>query len=237
MSVFKKYISNNDETARVTTTPATAAAAPQPTTPRPQENLHSSNKTSLKAPASASAPVPVSATPQPQPQSPPARQPVSQTPPSSPAATMSGRNVLSSDVEIKGKVAFTNDLVVDGLIEGEIHSDGSLTVGENARIKAEVHTRSVVVYGKVHGNITVTDRVELKANAELIGDIKAATISIEAGAIFVGKSTVGAPSTTIAASKDDKKPQADKKSGSKPQGKDSKDKDKPNSKGKLASAS
>ncbi len=101
--------------------------------------------------------------------------------------------MLSSDVEIKGQVRFTNDLVVDGKIEGEIDSDGSLTVGENARVRAEIRTRSVVIYGKVHGNITVAERVELKANAELVGDIKAATLSIEAGAIFVGKSTVGAP--------------------------------------------
>ena len=82
---------------------------------------------------------------------------------------------------------------MDGKIEGEISSDGNLTVGENARIKAEIKTATVIVYGKVHGNITATDRVELKASAEVVGDIKAKTLSIEAGAIFVGKSTVGTP--------------------------------------------
>lgn len=107
-----------------------------------------------------------------------------------PSAT---RNVLSSDVEIKGTVKFTNDLVVDGKIEGEINSNGSLTVGENARIKAEIKTAAIVVYGKVHGNLTATDRVELKASAEVVGDIKAKTLAIEAGAIFIGKSTVGSP--------------------------------------------
>ena len=65
---------------------------------------------------------------------------------------------------------------------------------KNARIKAEIKTRSVIIYGKVHGNIEVTDKVELKANAELVGDIKAASLSIEPGAIFVGKSAVGTPS-------------------------------------------
>ncbi len=107
---------------------------------------------------------------------------------------MSGRNVLSSDVEIEGSIKFSNDLVVDGKIKGNVISDGSLTVGENARIRAEIKTRSVVVYGKVHGNIEVTDKVELKASAELVGDIKAASLSVEPGAIFVGKSTVGTPS-------------------------------------------
>ena len=105
-----------------------------------------------------------------------------------------GRNILSADVEITGKINFTNDLVVDGKIDGEITSNGSLTVGENARIKAVIKTRSVVIYGKVHGNITVTGGVELKKDAELVGDIVAGTLSIEAGAIFLGKSTVGAPS-------------------------------------------
>ena len=113
----------------------------------------------------------------------------------SPAAT---RNFLSTDVEIKGTVKFTTDLVVDGKIEGEISSDGNLTVGENARIKAEIKTATVVVYGKVHGNITATDRVELKASAEVVGDIKAKSLAIEAGAIFVGKSTVGTPAQVVA---------------------------------------
>lgn len=114
--------------------------------------------------------------------------------------------MLSSDVEIKGSVKFTNDLVIDGKIEGNISSDGNLTIGENARIKAEISTATIIVYGKVHGNLTASDRIELKASAEVVGDIKAKTLSIEAGAIFVGKSTVGTPahgaaqSTTPAAS-------------------------------------
>jgi cytoskeletal protein CcmA (bactofilin family) len=128
-------------------------------------------------------------------------------PPSVPAAAAPqrpagpSRNVLSSDVEIKGTVKFTNDLVVDGRIEGEIQSEGNLTVGENARLKAEIKTGTVVVYGKVHGNIVASERVELKATAEVVGDIKAKTLSIEPGAIFVGKSNVGTPSTPAAASK------------------------------------
>ena len=126
------------------------------------------------------------------------------------AARPSGsiRNVLSTDVEIKGIVKFTNDLVVDGKIEGEIHSDGSLTVGENARIKAEIKTATIIVYGKVHGNLTATDRIELKSSAEVVGDIKAKTLSIEAGAIFVGKSTVGTPAQVPASAQPASKPAA-----------------------------
>jgi cytoskeletal protein CcmA (bactofilin family) len=125
-----------------------------------------------------------------------------------------GRNVLSSDVEIKGIVKFTNDLVVDGKIEGEIHSDGNLTIGENARIKAEIKTGTLVVYGKIHGNIIVTDRVELKSSSEVVGDIKTKILAIEPGAIFVGKSTVGTPTSTPApVSKPLESPKSDPKQG------------------------
>jgi cytoskeletal protein CcmA (bactofilin family) len=108
------------------------------------------------------------------------------------------RNVLSTDVEVKGTLKFTNDLIVDGRIEGEITSDGNLTVGENARIKSEIRTSCVIVHGKVHGNITATNRVDLKAGAEVVGDIKTKILSMEPGAILIGKATVGTPTTAPA---------------------------------------
>ncbi len=105
----------------------------------------------------------------------------------------SGKNILSSDVEIKGKLRFSKDLVIDGRIEGEVTSEGDLTVGENAQIVGDIKTRSVVVFGKVNGNITVTDRCELKQKAELQGDVVAGKLAIEEGASFMGLSTVGTP--------------------------------------------
>ena len=101
------------------------------------------------------------------------------------------KNILSSDVEIKGTLKFSNDLIIDGKIDGEVSSDGDLTIGENARIKGDIITRSVTVFGKVTGNISVSDRCELKQNAELIGDIKAGKLAIEEGATFMGSSSVG----------------------------------------------
>ena len=100
------------------------------------------------------------------------------------------KNILSSDVEIKGSLKFQNELTIDGKIEGEITSAGVLTVGENAEIKGEIKTKSVTVLGKVHGNITVEERCELKAHATLFGDLKATRLVIEEGATFVGKSEV-----------------------------------------------
>jgi cytoskeletal protein CcmA (bactofilin family) len=100
------------------------------------------------------------------------------------------KNILSSDVEIKGSIKFQNELIIDGKIEGEIISTGILTVGENAEVRGEIKTKSVTVLGKVHGNITVDERCELKTRAQLIGDLKAARLMIEEGATFVGKSEV-----------------------------------------------
>ena len=99
-------------------------------------------------------------------------------------------NTLASDVEIKGSIKFQNDLTIDGKVEGEIISPGTLTVGENAEIRGEIKTKAVTVFGKVHGNITVEERCELKSHAVLHGDLKAARLVIEDGATFVGKSEV-----------------------------------------------
>ncbi|MEY5026848.1 MAG: hypothetical protein RLZZ244_2376 [Verrucomicrobiota bacterium] len=100
------------------------------------------------------------------------------------------KNLLAADVEIKGSLKFQNDLTIDGKIEGEIQSPGILTVGENAEIRGEIKTKSVTVFGKVHGNITVEERCELKSRAVLQGDLKASRLVIEDGATFVGKSEV-----------------------------------------------
>jgi cytoskeletal protein CcmA (bactofilin family) len=101
------------------------------------------------------------------------------------------KNVLANDVEIKGSIKFSHDLIIDGKIEGEVSSDGALTVGENSLIKGEIKTRAVTIFGKVEGNITVAERCELKSNAVLVGDVAAGTLAIEEGATFLGRSQVG----------------------------------------------
>jgi len=108
----------------------------------------------------------------------------------SPETTSGNKNVLASDVEIKGTIKFQNELIFDGKIEGEIISEGILTLGKNADVNGEVKTKSVVVHGTVTGNITVTEKCELKASSQLTGDLKAARIIIEEGATFIGKSEV-----------------------------------------------
>src|SRR2546428_9044364 len=112
-------------------------------------------------------------------------------------AEHSGKDILSSDVEIKGSIKFQKELLIDGKVEGEIHSDGVLTIGENADIRGEVKTKSITVFGKVQGNITVSERCELKSKCTLQGDLKAARLVIEEGATFIGKSEVSTGMTAV----------------------------------------
>ncbi len=100
------------------------------------------------------------------------------------------KNVLANDVDIKGTIKFENELIFDGKIEGEILSEGSLVIGKNAEVRGEVKTKSVTVHGTVFGNITVTEKAELKSSSQLTGDLKATRIIIEEGATFIGKSEV-----------------------------------------------
>src|SRR5712692_8286422 len=110
------------------------------------------------------------------------------------------KDILSSDVEIKGSIKFQKELLIDGKVEGEINSDGVLTIGENADIRGEIKTKSITVYGKVQGNITVAERCELKSKCTLQGDLKAARLVIEEGATFIGKSEVSSGMSVKSAS-------------------------------------
>ena len=81
-------------------------------------------------------------------------------------------------------------MIFDGKLDGEIISEGVLTLGKNAVIKGDVRTKTVIIHGTVNGNVTVQERCELKSNAELLGDLKAMRIIIEEGATFIGHSEV-----------------------------------------------
>jgi cytoskeletal protein CcmA (bactofilin family) len=122
--------------------------------------------------------------------------------PSTAGMGVATRNVLNSDVAVVGILRFTDDLLVDGTVEGEITSDGELTVGANAVIQAgpqtkvAVRTRSAIIQGRVTGDIVVTDRVELTSTAELVGDVTASKISIQEGAVFIGHCMVGVASAS-----------------------------------------
>ena len=100
-------------------------------------------------------------------------------------------NVLSSGIEITGSIRFSNDMIIDGKIEGEITSEkGKITIGENARIKGDISAGEVKVYGNVEGKIT-SHRCELKDKSKINGDIKSKIFSMEEGAQLAGRTEIG----------------------------------------------
>jgi cytoskeletal protein CcmA (bactofilin family) len=104
--------------------------------------------------------------------------------------TQSGA-LLSRGVSIKGSVKFLNELLIDGEVEGTIDSTGTLTIGEHARIRGEIRTKSVKVRGTVEGNVFVTERCELQAGCTLRGDIEAPRLMVDENATFLGSAKVG----------------------------------------------
>lgn len=94
---------------------------------------------------------------------------------------------IGKSVIVKGELSGSEDLYLDGEVEGSIELRGhSLTIGPNGRVRANVHAKDVVIHGKVDGNVRGNERVELKKSAVLNGDIFTQRIVIEDGAYFKG---------------------------------------------------
>ena len=121
-------------------------------------------------------------------------EPVRPAPPSTPLESTSRAAVSAGDqasiskgLFIKGEISGSESLYIDGKVEGSILLNGNrVTVGRNGHVAASITAREVVVLGKVRGNVTATDRVDIRAEGALTGDVAAARISIEDGAFFKG---------------------------------------------------
>jgi|ERR1700722_6737670 cytoskeletal protein CcmA (bactofilin family) len=95
---------------------------------------------------------------------------------------------IGKSVEIRGEVKGSEDLMIDGRVEGTITlTDSKLTIGPTARVDADVAARDVVILGVLNGNVTASVRVDLRKGGNLTGDIRAARLSIEEGALLSGK--------------------------------------------------
>lgn len=108
-----------------------------------------------------------------------------------PARTQSPANAeqatIGKGLFIKGEISGSESLFVDGKIEGSINLPGNrVTVGRNGQVAASITAREVVILGKIRGNVSATDRVDIRAEGALNGDVAAARISIEDGAFFKG---------------------------------------------------
>jgi cytoskeletal protein CcmA (bactofilin family) len=106
-----------------------------------------------------------------------------------PSSTTSERGMarLGPSLHVKGEITGNEDLHVDGCVEGLIQlEDRKLTVGASAKVTADVIAREVVVYGNVKGNLRARDRIEIKKDGSVVGDLTTARIMIEDGAYFKG---------------------------------------------------
>jgi cytoskeletal protein CcmA (bactofilin family) len=103
---------------------------------------------------------------------------------------------IGASLEIKGRISAEEDLQIDGKVEGPVSVRGHrLTIGRSGQLNAEVSARELVVFGKVSGNVNAADRVEIKKDGAVIGDIQTTRISIEDGAIFKGRIEIDRPGT------------------------------------------
>jgi cytoskeletal protein CcmA (bactofilin family) len=94
---------------------------------------------------------------------------------------------LGASLQIKGEITGNEDLQIDGSVEGLVQlEDRKLTVGASARVTADVIAREVTVYGNVKGNLRARDRIEIKKDGSVVGDLTTARIMIEDGAYFKG---------------------------------------------------
>lgn len=99
-------------------------------------------------------------------------------------------NGLSADVEIIGSLTFSNELLLEGRVQGNVTSGSTLIIAETGAVKGTVRTLNVTVYGVVEGDIEAQERVDVKSTAKIIGNITARRFSVEEGAVFQGRSKV-----------------------------------------------
>ena len=128
-------------------------------------------------------------TPTPEPARPvPVQQPTHETArPTAATSSVGEQASISKGLSIKGEITGTESLFIDGKVEGSINIPGNrVTVGKNGVVSASISAREIVVLGKLKGNVNATDRVDIRAEGALTGDVAAARISIEDGAFFKG---------------------------------------------------
>ena len=103
------------------------------------------------------------------------------------ASATSEQATIGKSLVVKGEVTGSESLYIDGKVEGAINLPGNrVTVGRNGQVAANISAREVVVLGKVRGNINASDRVDIRSEGALTGDVIAQRISIEDGAFFKG---------------------------------------------------
>ena len=133
-------------------------------------------------PAPESAPVAAAPEPKPTPK-------VEVAPP--PPSTAGLVGYLYKGCRVSGQLSFQGPTRIDGVVDGEIQCQGALTIGDGAEVRAKISAQVVVIRGKVEGNVTAKERVELLAPARLIGNVTAPRLIISEGVVFDGDCSMG----------------------------------------------
>jgi cytoskeletal protein CcmA (bactofilin family) len=108
-------------------------------------------------------------------------------PPVETPRTTGGTAVLGKSVIVKGQIFSREDLTIDGEIEGTVElQEHRLTVGPNGKVMAAIKAREICIIGTVNGNVEASDKIDIRKDAKLVGDIRTARIVIEDGAYFKG---------------------------------------------------
>src|SRR6266704_2762044 len=112
--------------------------------------------------------------------------------------TTADQATIGKSLVIKGEVTGSESLYIDGRVEGSINLAGNrVTIGRNGVVAAHINAREIVVLGKVRGNLTASDRVDIRNDGSLTGDVIAARISIEDGAFFKGGIDIRKPGQKV----------------------------------------
>ena len=105
-----------------------------------------------------------------------------------------GPAVIGKSVMVKGQIYSREDLTIDGEVDGSVElQEHRLTVGPHGKLQAGVKAREIVVLGTIHGNVEASDKIDIRKDAKLVGDIKTARIVIEDGAYFKGSIDIARP--------------------------------------------
>ena len=150
------------------------------TSPRPYPEA-------IPGPAPTAAPVPAPA---------PVAAPRPQAPPPAPPRPAAS---IGASMHVKGEISTREELLVDGEVEGTLESHSLLTVGSNGKVRANIKAREVVIFGSVRGNVEVVEKIAIREQGSLVGDIKAAGISIDDGAYFKGSIDIVRPEPKVPA--------------------------------------
>lgn len=100
-------------------------------------------------------------------------------------------SILGKGLQVRGTIRSTGSLRIDGFVEGNIHCDSDVSVGEGGSVKGDIFGSNVVIAGSVTGNVSCPGKLELLPTASLSGDIKVGTLIVTEGALFTGSIQMG----------------------------------------------